>query len=876
MPTLKRYQERSLEVLSAYFKECTQTNRPSTAFYSTTEQFMGQGIPYRPVAGLNELPYVCIRIPTGGGKTVVACHAVGQATLELLHAVRSVVVWLVPSNAILQQTLKALRDRQHFYRQALETQLGAITVLEVSEALEISRATLDTETVIIVATLQAFRVEDTLGRKVYDQNGALMSHFEGWPAVATAHLERHANGEVVYSLANLLRLRSPIVVVDEAHNARTELSFETLTRLQPACILEFTATPDTQRSPSNVLWTVSAAELKAEEMIKLPVQFHRRENWEELLADAIHARAELEAEAKLEQQQTGEYIRPIMLIQAQPRRGAAPVTVEVVRQALLNDHLIPAEQIKEATGDNNELYDVDLKDEKCPVRYIITVQALREGWDCPFAYVLCSVAELRASTAVEQILGRVLRMPKAQRKQRAALNRAYAFATSANFQETAAALRDALIENGFNRQEASDLIAAAPEDDRPPMVGLWRPAVSATFANPPEPSSLPPETAAKVAVDPDSKVLTFTGGMTPADRLALAGQLSTPADQAALESLYRQTQGYSIFDPVSGLGTTTPSPAERGEVFEVPQLAIRQGKLLEPFEETHFHEELWDLQNSDAALTEAEFASQRSAGQAGEIDVSTEGKVTINLLKDLRARQLALELDGWTTGQLILWLRQHIPHTDLDSSDVDRFLERMLRALMGGRGLDLEYLVHNKIQLRAAAEKKIDAIRKTVYTRTHQGLMLKEAATPLEVSPEVVFTFEPNGYGYNRLYQGAYQFQHHYYPQVGNLGEKGEEFECAQVLDQMPEIEYWVRNVERQVNAFWLQTSTDRFYPDFVCKLKDGRILLVEYKGHDRWSNDDSQEKRALGDLWAARSKGRCLFVMPDGPNWNAIRQKVA
>jgi len=878
MPDLKTYQHAALETLSEYFRECTRTNDPDTAFYTLTKQKFGQGIPYRPIKGMEGMPYVCVRVPTGGGKTVMACHAIGLATRELLHATRSFVLWLVPSNAIREQTIAALKDRQHFYRQALNSALGSITVLDIGEALYLSRPTLDTETVIIVSTLQAFRVEDTDGRKVYESNGALMEHFIGWPAEATQHLETLENGEIVYSLANVLRLRSPIVIVDEAHNARTELSFETLARFRPACVLEFTATPDTEHNPSNVLHTVSAAELKAEEMIKLPVQFHRRDNWQELLTDAIAARDQLEQAARLEQQTTGEYLRPIMLIQAQARRGPAPITVETVRETLINDHHIPAEQIKEATGENNELYDIpDIKTANCPVRFIITVQALREGWDCPFAYVLCSVAELRASTAVEQILGRVLRMPNAKRKGRPELNRAYAFATSSSFEETAKALKDALVDSGFNRLEVNDLIAVAPlPGDTPPMIGLWQPSATATLATVPDLSYLPPTTAGKVLFDREARTLTFTGPMTEDDRLVLASQMNTPADQAALENLYRQSRGFSISNPPQTLGNATRTPAEHGEAFAVPLLSIKQGELFEPFEDTHFREELWDLSEADAALSETEFESERHGGQAGLVDVNEQGKVVVNFLEDLRARQMALSLDRWTAGDLIHWLEFHIPHIDLETEDVGRFLQRMIRSLMDGRGLTLEFLVHNKIRLRAAAERKIDSDRKNAHQKAFSHLLLPDSTTPLVVTPDICFSYDPNAYPYNTLYRGAYKFNRHYYPHIGDLKGDGEEFECAQFIDQLPEVEFWVRNIERKPqHSFWIQTSTDRFFPDFVCKLKDERILVVEYKGADRWSNDDSKEKRDLGELWEARSHSRCLFVMPKGKDFPSIRQKI-
>lgn len=880
MPELKEYQRAALETLSEYFQACTQHNDPDAAFYLLTRQRFGQGLPYRPVPGMDAaMPYVCVRVPTGGGKTVLACDAIGRATRELLHADRALVLWLVPSNAIREQTLAALRNRRHFYRRTLEAALGAITVLDVSEALYLSRPTLDTETVIIVATLQAFRVEETEGRKVYETNGALMPHFAGLPAALTQGLEQLEDGTLVCSLANVLRLRQPIVIVDEAHNARTPLSFETLARFRPACILEFTATPDTQASPSNVIHTVSAAELKAEEMIKLPVQFHRRDNWQELLADAVSARDQLEQLARREQQLTGEYIRPIMLIQAQPRRGPAPITVDTVIGALQHDHRIPAAQIKEATGDNNELYAIpDLAAPHCPVRYIVTVQALREGWDCPFAYVLCSVAELRASTAVEQILGRVLRMPAARRKQTPELNRAYAFATSASFAETANALRDALVENGFNRQEIGDLMATTTTEgaDTLPLFAAWQPAATAIFVTPPDAATLPPDTAAKLSLDAATGAVTFTGAMSEDDRLALAAQATTAADQAAVETLYRGVRGFSVRAPIQPLAGLPAAPAVRGEVFTVPQLAIQQGDLFEPFEETHFRETLWDLTEADAALSEAEFPTTRSAGQAGVVDITAQGKVEVSFLEELRSRQATLVLDRWSVGDLLYWLTRNIPHPDLETGDVSRFLQRMVRSLIDGRGLALETLVHDKLRLRTAAERKIQAVREAVHGRAYAELLLPQAVTPLTVKPDICFTYDPDAYPYNTLYQGAYRFARHYYPHVGDLQASGEEFECARYLDLAPQVAYWVRNLERKPqHAFWLQTSRDRFYPDFVCRLHDGRTLVVESKGAHLWSNDDSKEKRDLGELWAARSGGQCLFVMPQGANFGVIGRKL-
>jgi type III restriction enzyme len=867
---LKTYQQNALETLRTYFRECVRLQDADTAFYRVTKEVFGMGVPYRPVGQLPGLPYACVRVPTGGGKTFMACFAAGIAAKELLHADRCVVLWLVPSNAIREQTLAALRDRRHPYRQTLDEQFGAVSVFNASEALSVSRPTLDGETAVVVATLQAFRVEETEGRKVYEPSGALMGHFTGLPPEIVATLNRYEDGAPIPSLENVLRIRRPIVIVDEAHNARTELSFDTLARFNPSCIVEFTATPATGANASNVLHSVSAAQLQAEDMIKMPIRLETRGDWKEVIADAIATLGQLEQAARLEQQTTGEAIRPIMLLQAQPRRKSQPtVTTDVVKDCLIGDHNIPARQIALATGSEWELDGVDLTAPDGP-KFIITVQALREGWDCPTAYVLCSVAESRSETAVEQLLGRVLRMPRAQRKQRAELNMAYAFVASQSFADVANTLTDALVDNGFNKQEARDFItqAAPPSFEALPLFA--RNKVEEKVAEAPRFEYLPGELKGRVVFDKDSSTVIFTGEMGEAERDALKACFDTAEDKASVDRLYRRSHGYAVSTAV------TASPAERSAPFSIPVLAIRQDSLIEAFEATHFLDLGWSLAECDAALTEAEFASQRTGGQRGEIAISKEGKVEARYIGDLQQQMALIADDRWNAGELLYWLERNIEHQDLEPDDFARFAQRLVRHLTDARGLSLEFLVHNKYRLRAAVMDKINQYRRAAHLRNFQTLLLPSARTPIVVSNDVRHVFDPARLPpYQSLYQGAYQFKKHYYARAGDLQSSGEEFECAQFLDTWDAVEFWVRNPVKTPLGFSLQTSTDKFYPDFACQLNDGRYLVVEYKNATDWSNDENTEKRDLGELWEARSNGACLFVMPKGKDFDAIRAKV-
>ena len=856
---LKEYQQSTLNVLSEYYRACLTYNEADTAFYALTKRT------YNPAKELPGLPYVCLRLPTGAGKTFVACHAVNLTIREYLQTDQGLVLWLVPSNAIREQTIKALKDRAHPYRRALDQALGNVTVMDIREALYLPRPTLDTSTVIIVSTIQAFRVDDTEGRKVYETSGALMDHFSGYSNAVLEGLETINGSDIPkYSLANVLRLRRPIVIVDEAHNARTSLTFDVLARFNPACILELTATPDTDKNPSNVLYQVSAAELKAEDMIKLPILLQARENWRELLSDAIAKLNQLETQARAEETQTGEYIRPVMLLQAQPRsQTQETLTIDVVKDTLIQDFNIPEKQIARHGQGYKELDNTDILKPDSPIRFVLTVSALKEGWDCPFAYVLCSVTEMRSSTAIEQILGRIMRLPYAKRKQSEELNQAYAFAASTNFIEVANTLKDGLVRNGFERMEAEKLVKIHEQADLGladlPIFSQFK-TVTIIAPETPTLENLPQDTAEKITLT-GSGTLVFTGPMVEADKEALQKVYQSAEGKIAVEKAFKENQ--ALHD--------THSPAERGEVFSVPVLAYKQEDFLEQFEKTHFLERSWRLSQQNVTLAEEEYPSQPARARAARIDITDQKTLQVEFVSTLHRQMRLLASDqDWTVTDLVNWLDRTIPHPDITYSESAPFILSVVQTLMTARGLSLDQLIHDKYRLRQSVTAKIDQHRKAQQAEAYQTFMFDDS--PLVVTPDLAFTFDPQRYPC-KPYQGSYKFRKHYYSDVGDLN--NEELECAVVIDSLDEVEFWVRNPERSSKAFWLQTSTDRFYPDFICKLKDGRFLVVEYKGSHLWSNDENTEKRELGALWEKRSNDKCLFVMPKGKDLQKIKAKL-
>ena len=276
-------------------------------------------------------------------------------------------------------------------------------------------------------------------------------------------------------------------------------------------------------------------------------------------------------------------------------------------------------------------------------------------------------------------------------------------------------------------------------------------------------------------------------------------------------------------------------------------------------------------------MSEEEFPSEVVSGEAGELDIGKHGKIEIHLAEKLH-RQLSMlgNEPGWTVPALVNWLDRQIPHLDLTRTQATLFIHRVVTQIMEQRGVSIQRLASQKFRLRNAVAEKIEKHRREHLHDAFQKVLFSQERGEIEVGPEVCFSYEADKYGPNYYYEGGYDLPKHYYPKIGELKSEGEEFECAAFIAQMEEVEYWVRNLENRAEmSFWLQTSTDRFYPDFLAKLKDGRILVLEYKAEYLWSNDDSKEKRDVGDLWADRSHGKCLFVMPNGKDWPAIEAAI-
>ena len=873
----KQYQKTSLHWLRSYYQKCRvlqeagDTFPSSTAFTSVTAEIHdGQGLPYAPVKQVPGIPYVCLRIPTGGGKTLVACEAVFLGVKDLLQKDRALILWLVPSDTIRSQTLSRLQDSADPYRQSLDTNLGDVAVLDIDDATRMKRALLDSHTVIVVATMQAFRRKDMSALNVYKNNGELMSHFENLPAELLEVVEREPEGHFNQSLVNVFRIRRPLVLIDEAHNARQPLSFETLRRLNPSAVLELTATPNLkvqtvkedgetfENPPSNVLYSVSAYALKAEEMIKLPIYLSYREPWDALLGDAIGQLKHLDAEARQEEVLTQEHIRPIMLLLAQPDyKDKESITVDVV-EAKLKEFGIPAEEICVHTGDRRGLDGINVLTKESKVRFVITVQALKEGWDCPWAYVLFSVAEMSSSKAVEQILGRVLRMPKAKRKQRDDLNNSYAFVASSKFDEAAKALKDGLIASGFEGQDAEELVIERSllPGETPEIPKVPETPVTTKLSDVPK-AALPMDVIDVVTWNPKAGELTVEKPLTKEQEEALVNWAGTDKAKEEIRVAVNKRAGRA-----PGAARARSSPADNGVTFAVPVLSLKYGNLFQQFEEDDLIERNnWTLTKSDADLPGFIISMEE---RAIVLDIEKNEKIQTRFLAETDHQQRLLEVStAWPVAKLIVAISRAFPHVGLTDAELDIWLQRVVVGLEK-RGITLEQMTSHRHRLYKAISARLKELEKQSRKEVYETLLFADGSESVYVTLANVFTFHPNKYPVGDRYHGL-ELPRHYYKEIGAMND--EEVKCAQAIAHDKRIETWVRNLERQPKlSFWIQTSSDKFYPDFIAKLLNGKLLAVEYKGTHLAENPDTLEKERLGKLWQERSEGQCFFEMVKGP----------
>ena len=433
------------------------------------------------------IPHVCLKVPTGGGKTLL-----GVAALERIRRDTGLVLWIVPTRAIYEQTIKAFRTREHPYRQMLERISGGrIKLLQKDD--RFTRQDVENYLCIMMLMLpSANRQKGKEFLKIFRDSGGYTSFFpEQDDAIANKtlsqqhpDLEKNKTGDSVnQSLINVFKLICPTVILDEAHkayganNKNNKEFVNSVNRLNPRLVLELSATP--KFGISNILVNLSGTELQDEEMIKLPIDIHSFSNsdWQHTLAETQAKLNELEDAAQKLKKNENRYVRPIALMRVQrtgkDQREQGYIHSEDVRKYLIQNLAVPENQIRIQSSEQKELAGEDLLSELSSVRWIITKDALKEGWDCSFAYILALLDNTTATTAITQMVGRVMRQPHARLiKKNDLLNRCYIYCYNKDVGNAVDGVKAGLENEGLTG--LGDSIRGYDEGDAPKPVTIKR------------------------------------------------------------------------------------------------------------------------------------------------------------------------------------------------------------------------------------------------------------------------------------------------------------------------------------------------------------------------------------------------------------------
>lgn len=853
---LKGYQQTNLNALDRFltcidrnkniekaYREFWQTNTPPiTPFSGTIIE------PYK--NNVKGAPHVCLKVPTGGGKTFIASAAL-KVIMEHIEPLYKVVIWLVPSNAILTQTLTNLRNKQHPYRQRIDTDFAnRVEIFDKGQVLTgqgFSLPTVRENLCILVMSFDSFRTQNKEGRKVYQENGYLQSFA---PLVSE---NQGTNDEI--QLMTVLQAVHPVVVVDESHNATSELSEQMLNDLQPSLVLDLTATP---RQNSNIICFTDALELKRNNMVKLPVIVYNHKTKAQVIDSALYLQRKLEEDAKKETK--GHFIRPIVLFQAESNitGEVARKTFDKIKQTLLELN-IPEEQIKIKTAEIDELKNIDLMSPDCQVRYIITVNALKEGWDCPFAYILASLADKSSSVDVEQIVGRVLRLPFATRNDNDVLNLSYVLTASSKFQETLQNVIQGLNHAGFSDRDyrafnpQEDDVKNADSMQEKPQTSLFPEGVNEENA----------EQNINYYEFVEREELTFNANRNTLNALIQIGneQYDEQMPEAVTNILCNAKQQAEDMDN---------KLAQQNDSQIVPELEnnVKSASIQSIFAESAKGVELPtfyidnDIQpnclferpekiklEGQHLLSNFRLATQDSNINF-ELSENSMYKVDIDEHSDDHTPRYE-KVKSYAYKQLL----EYIQYSDNFEEQVQKCVDIVIRQLGKMPPLTHRDLVGYITRVIEGLSKEqfnnftahitecIDKIKQKILSLEEQH-KLNEFRKLLDTDKLYLKSDYsiPNKIALKTPLQGLPKMLHTKEEQINDF-----ETEVINEVANLENIEWWTRNVEKK--GFFINGFINH-YPDFIIKTKKGKIVILETKG----DHLDAKNKILLGNWWASKA----------------------
>lgn len=749
-------------------------------------------VPYSPrVDGVGrQVPNITLKIPTGGGKTLLASASVSKIFGRYLSSNTGMVLWIVPNEAIYTQTKRQLNNREHPFRQILDrASAGRTKVLEKDDPL--NKQDIDTHLCVMLLMLQSANRETKETLRLFRDRGNVhgffpteddfQAHYQLLQAIPNLTCYNSQDGQqmgsIIHdSLGNVLRRLQPVVVIDEGHKAFSEKALETVYGFNPSFVLELSATPkdkpkNTPPTYSNWLVDVKGADLAKEDMIKLPINLKVKagDDWRDCLRESLEHINKLQAEADKLLSNTATYIRPILLVQVErtgkDQRETGYIHSEDAKEFLLTAGLTERE-IAIKTSEVNDLKapeNQNLLSPTNPIRVIITKQALQEGWDCPFAYVLCSLSASSNLSAMTQLVGRILRQPYATKTKVENLDQCYVFCHHASTKEVVAGIKDSLEKDGMADlvQEIREADGGGKNSGDGPRKLNRRKGFESLQIYLPVVNHVEGSTVRQLDYDQD---------------ILMQVDWSKVPIQSLIDSIPENTTLIK-----SQMTKITVVEDEGGEFFKSePTTAIEEVSLFDPVYATRIVSDI--VPNPWVARS-----------MVGEV------------VKGLMSRGFDDKKIGYLSSFILEELRKHL------IAERDKLAEQVF----------MEKVADQSIQFR-------------LRTDTHNWKMPEFVWTDLGEKAEKL-TRTSGDVVEKSLFAPAYKLE---------FNPDEEDFACY--LDEHQALQWWHRNVAKAGQYYVQGWRKNKVYPDFIFAISNKKVVVIETKGDQLEGNLDTTYKQKL------------------------------
>ncbi len=852
---LKIYQQNVIKDLSEFIEQLEQTNHLDKAYYNfwnakgvALHQMDNEYLkPYD--NSIKGVPRVTVKVPTAGGKTFIACNALKPIFDSFPLDKPKVVVWFVPSDTILKQTYRNLNDPSHPYRQKIDSHFNSRVKVYDKEALLFGQGfnpiEVKEQLSILVLSVQSFveTVRKGLPR-AYRQNENLTEFAKHFKSLQ-AELENVDDSALMQVIAYL----NPVIVIDESHNFEADLRIDMLNNINPSFIFDLTATP---RNKSNIISFVDAIKLKRNNMVKLPVIVYNHQDTHEVINSAIQLQKTLEQRAIEQERAEGRYIRPIVLFQAQPKTANDNITFEKIKESLI-DIGIPNNQIKIKTANVDEIKNEDLMSKDCEVRFIITVNALKEGWDCPFAYILASLANKSSSIDVEQILGRILRLPYVTKHQEELLNYSYVLTSSTNFLNTLDKIVAGLNKSGFSAKDYR-VKEAQKEEAKESEVGQLSSLFGDSFD---KPDASETDEDEELHIDPTqvNEIADSESGYKPVEEiLNLAGKTNnefekimkaSEKDDSSIPSEMRdKIPTYEIKETFKEEAKEVKLPtffikAAPSLLEENEMVPLTKNLLLKGFDLSKEDSKI-DLKRTSSQLYRVDLVEQRSDEFVPEYRKESQA------VKDTFVQYISTLSPEGKISQIAQRLTQLIKKVDeIALPQIKKYIEKAIEPLDSDK---IAEIANNEFLFAEIFNRKINELA-TRYAQENFVRMLDKGHIVCKPTFKFSKTIQPKS-----TQQGITK---NLYIEECEMNDF--ERRVINEIANLDSVVFWHRNLERgkgfELNGFI------NHYPDFIVKMKNGKTVVIETKG-GFLDGSDTQNKLKLGEKWASKAGDDYRYFM--------------